>query len=535
MRIDLRLLLIAALLWPVSGARAQPRANLQPEPTQNLKMEVGQTRLIRISTKVIRVSVADATVSDVQVVTTEQVLITAKSVGYTHLILWDANNNPLVIAISVTRNLDQLRVQYTELFPNENIQVSAVGDMVVLSGTVSDLRTPARAAEVAKQYTEKLANLIQVSGDEQVQLEVKFAEVSRTGMRKAGINFLWQDNERGYVGGQSTNSTTPGSYYRQTPTPWVPGTDNAMGYKAPAVPQASSTDAFNLFFSTGLSNFPFSAILSILSQEGLAKVLAEPTLVALSGQKAEFHAGGEVPILMSTQLGQVSMQFKKFGVKLNFTPTVLSERTLSLNLGLEVSEIDASAGVTSTGFQVPGFKTRSSETTIRLKDGQSFAIAGLLSDSVRSIASKVPVLGDLPILGLLFSSKSYQRNETELMMVVTAHLVRPLTPDETPLLPGEDEYNDPSDFELFLLGSIESDKVESKKNSNEKTRVDENVKTEIQVDAALSAPRPHAEPPKDKALLGKEPAPSNPAPVVEKLREPEELEGPLGPIGFVRS
>jgi pilus assembly protein CpaC len=535
MRIDMRLLLIAVLvIWPVSGARAQPKANLQAGPTQNIKMEVGQTRLIRISTKVIRVSVADATVSDVQVVTTEQVLITAKSVGYTHLILWDASNQPLVIAISVTRNLDQLRAQYAELFPNENIQVSAVGDMVVLSGTVNDLRTPARAAEVAQQYTEKLANLIQVSGDQQVQLEVKFAEVSRTGMRKAGVNFLWQDNERGNVAGQATNSTPPGTYYRVNPNPWIPGTGYEKGYGTPTIPQASNTDAFNLFFSTGLSNFPFSAILSILSQEGLAKVLAEPTLVALSGQKASFHAGGEVPILMSTSLGQVSMEFKKFGVKLSFTPTVLSERTLSLNLNLEVSEIDASAGVTTTGFQVPGFKTRSSETTVRLKDGQSFAVAGLLSDSVRSVASKVPVLGDLPILGLLFSSKSYQRNETELMMVVTAHLVRPLTPDETPPLPGEDEYNDPSDFELFLLGSLESDKIESKRN-NEKMPVEENGKAEVQVDTDLSVLRPDTEPSTDKTLLSKERAPSEPTPLVEKLKEPEELEGPLGPIGFVRS
>jgi pilus assembly protein CpaC len=314
MRTKLTLLIVAIFALPAVTVFAQPKVDLKDQPSQSIRLEVGQTRLIRVSEKVIRVSIADAAVSDVQVVTSQQVLITAKAVGYTHLILWSADDQPLVIAVSVTRNLDHLRSQFAQLFPNEKVNISAIGDLIVLSGTVGDLRVPAQAAEVAQLHSEKLANLIKVSGDQQVQLDVRFAEVSRTGMRKAGINFLWQDNERGHVAGLATNSTSPGAYFS------VPGTSGNL----PSVPTPSSGDAFNLFFSTGLSNFPFSAILSILSQEGLAKVLAEPTLVALSGQKAEFHAGGEVPIIMGGSLGQVSVQFKKFGVLLNFTPTVLS-------------------------------------------------------------------------------------------------------------------------------------------------------------------------------------------------------------------
>jgi pilus assembly protein CpaC len=526
MQIKMRLLIFAILSWPTFNALAQPQADLQAGPSQNIPMEVGQTRLIRISAKVIRVSVADPNVSDVQVVTPQQVLITAKAVGYTHLILWGVDDQPLVIAVSVTRNLGQLRSQYAELFPNEKITVSAVGDLIVLSGTVSDLRVPARAAELAQLHAEKLANLLQVSGDQQVQLDVRFAEVSRSGMRRAGINFLWQDDERGRVGGMNTNLTSPGSYIR------IPGTGNPGG--PPVVSAPSSGDAFNLFFSTGLSRFPFSAILSILSQEGLAKVLAEPTLVALSGQKAEFHAGGEVPILIGGGLGQASVEYKKFGVRLNFTPTVLSERTLSLKLGIEVSELDGSSSVLLAGFEVPGFKTRASDTTVRLKDGQSFAIAGLLSDSMRSVVSKVPLLGDLPILGALFSSKSYQRNETELLMVVTAHLVKPLTPNEVPLMPGEDEYNDPSDFELFLLGVTGSDKVEAR--DEQKDERPEPTAAEQEPVSSVSSGQEKESPKGELRVIEpeKKRSPRGAPRAKPRTSEQDNLEGPLGPIGFVR-
>jgi pilus assembly protein CpaC len=186
----------------------------------------------------------------------------------------------------------------------------------------------------------------------------------------------------------------------------------------------------------------------------LAKVLAEPTLVALSGQSAEFHAGGELPILIARQLGEVAVEFKKFGVLLKFTPTVLGERKISLKLAVQVSEPDPASGATLGGFTIPGFRSRSSETTIRLRDGQSFAVAGLLSDNIRSSVDKVPVLGDIPVIGALFRSTAFKRDESELLVVVKATLVRPLEPGEMPPLPGEDELTDPTDFELFLLGRI---------------------------------------------------------------------------------
>ncbi len=210
---------------------------------------------------------------------------------------------------------------------------------------------------------------------------------------------------------------------------------------------------FSLFFS-GLPSFPFSAILNILEQSGLAKMLAEPTLVALSGQEAKFLVGGEIPIPIASSLGAISVLWKKFGIILNFTPTVIADGALHLKLAAEVSDIDPSRSVTIGGVSVPGLTTRQSETTVRLADGQSFAIAGLLSDKIQSTVSKIPLLGDIPILGALFRSVSYQRNETELLVVVTAHLAKPVAPHDAPHLPTENELNDPNDIQLFLFGSV---------------------------------------------------------------------------------
>jgi pilus assembly protein CpaC len=226
-------------------------------------------------------------------------------------------------------------------------------------------------------------------------------------------------------------------------------------------------------------------------------MLAEPSIVALSGQEAKFHAGGEIPVLVSQQLGQVSVQFKKFGVMLNFVPTVLGARTMSLKVAAEVSEPDATKGVALGGYQIPGFKTRSSETTVRLKDGQSFAVAGLLSDDIRTTIRKIPLLGELPILGALFRSTAFQREETELLVVVRARLVQPLQPDQAGPMPGELELNDLDDFQLFLLGRIDGGQRKEQK---------------------------------DQGGKADEGSPEEPGQPGSKAAGPG---GPLGPIGFV--
>jgi pilus assembly protein CpaC len=295
---------------------------------------------------------------------------------------------------------------------------------------------------VAQLHAEKIANLMRVSGNQQVQLEVKFAEVSRNAARSMGFNFFKRDVAGRFVAGQ----VSPGTAADQLLN--VPGTGTST---APNIYPPATGGGFSIFFS-GLPSFPFSAMLSLLEANGLSKTLAEPTLVAMSGQEAKFLAGGEFPIPISAGLGAVGIQWKKFGIILNFTPTVVSEGFLHLRLQTEVSDIDAARSVTVGGFNVPGLISRQSETTVRLSDGQSFAIAGLLSDRVRSQINKIPILGDIPVLGALFRSVDYRRDESELIVVITARLTKPVAPHELPRLPTEDELNDPNDFELFLLG-----------------------------------------------------------------------------------
>ena len=427
------------------GVTAPPALRIDREvgAVKNLALETGQNRLLILSEPIGRVSVADPKVADLKVITPTQLLLTSKGVGATDLSLWNKHDEAIVIALSVARNLDRLRAQLTEFFPNEKISVSSAGDLVVLSGEVSDVRVPERAAEVAQLHAEKVANLIHVVGNQQVQLEVKFAEVSRTGLRQLGVNLFAQDAAGRFVTGMSA----PGGAVDQFGT--VPGTGTAG---RPPVHTAPMSGAFSIFFS-GLPQFPFSAILSALEQSGLAKMLAEPTLVALSGQEAKFLVGGEFPIPLSSGLGAVSVSWKKFGIILNFTPTVISDGVLHLKLQSEVSDVDPARSVTIAGTTIPGLITRQSETTVRLLDGQSFAIAGLLSDRVRSTIQRVPLLGDLPILCALFRSVQYQRDESELLVLVTAHLAKPVAPHEAPSLPTDSERNDPNDFQLFLLGS----------------------------------------------------------------------------------
>jgi pilus assembly protein CpaC len=439
------------LAWSMAATRSraevqeveQITVNQQIGAAKNLGLEVGQNRLLVLSEEIVRVAVAEPRVADLKVITRTQILLTAKGAGSTDVTLWNKRDQPLVLALQVTRNLEALRRQLKELFPQETITVNANDDLVVLSGEVSDLRVPERIADLAKLHSDKVANLVHVRGVQQVQLEVKFAEVSRTGMREMSFNLFHADSAGRRVLGSTSSGTGPAGFIA------VPGTGPGG---VPSVYGANQANTFSVFFS-GFARFPFSAMVSLLESSGLAKVLAEPTLVAMSGQEAKFLAGGEFPIPYSTTFGQITVTWKKFGIILAFTPTVVDDSTIHMKLSAEVSDVDPTRSVTIGGFTVPGLTSRQSETTVRLGDGQSFAIAGLLSNRIRSQIDRVPFFGDLPVLGALFRSINYRRDESELLVVVTARLARPMAPHEVPPMPTEEELNDPGDLELFLLGS----------------------------------------------------------------------------------
>ncbi len=422
-------LLVFAVALPVL-AQTEPPSNVgaalhidrEVGATREMALEVGQSRLLETSTPLGRVSVANPEVADLKVVTNTQLLVTAKGVGETHLTLWDKSDKPLVLALKVSRNLETLRQQLASLFPGEAVKVAAAGDLVVLSGQVSDVRLPERMLTVARLYAPKVANLIDVLGHQQVQVEIKFAEVSRSGLREMGIN--WFHGQAGRMAGVVAPSQSIGF---PAGTSAAPSEANGVpGVYPPSIPSA-----FSLFFSTS-GAFPFSATLSLLEQNALAKTLAEPTLVAMTGQEGKFLAGGEFPIPISSSMGQTSIEFKKFGIQLRFVPTVLGDGLISLKLFTEVSELEPANGITLNTIVIPGISTRQSETTIRVRDGQSFAIAGLLSDKVRSNIGKLPGLGDIPILGALFRSTNFRRDETELLVLVTTRLVQPVGSADAP-------------------------------------------------------------------------------------------------------
>ncbi len=450
--------IILALTGAAAAAQSPPaapqiRIDREVGAVREMALETGQNRLIVLSEQIGRIAVAEPGVADLKVITPTQVLLTAKGVGTTDLTLWNRDNEPLVIALRVTRNLEPLRNQLTELFPEEKVKVSAAGDLVVLSGEVSDVRLPERLAEVARLHSQQVANLVKVRGNQQVQIEVRFAEVSRSGLRELGLNLFHKSRDGRQVGGLFSSGTFPGDFLNTNTNPAIPGT-GPRGLAAPGqppdVPSAAVSSAFSLFFS-GYGSFPLSAMLNVLEGSGLARVLAEPTLVTLSGQEARFLAGGEFPIPISSALGQVNVQWKKFGILLGFTPTVIGDNTIHLKLAAEVSDLDPNASITIAGTSIPGLSSRQSETTVRLGDGQSFAVAGLLSEKVRSQIDRIPLLGSVPVIGALFRSTRYQRNETELLVIVTARLARPLAPHELPPLPTDFEAP-PGDLALLLLG-----------------------------------------------------------------------------------
>jgi pilus assembly protein CpaC len=281
-------------------------------------------------------------------------------------------------------------------------------------------------------------NLVEVGGIHQVMLEVRVAEMSKSTARQLGINYAWQNGDDFGVSllGDLANVVKPNDA--------VLG-GGGLGFEfSPAV---------NALFRFSSGNNTWTGFVDALKEDGLVKIMAEPTLISLSGQPASFLAGGEFPVPVPQGLGTVAIEYKPFGVGLTFTPTVLNEGRIGIEVAPEVSELDFSTAVAFSGFIVPGLSTRRASTVVELGDGQSFAIAGLLKETIRDNIQKFPFLGDIPVIGALFRSKSFQKNETELVILVTPHLVKPVNQEDQPL--PTDFYVEPNDIEYYLFSAME--------------------------------------------------------------------------------
>jgi len=384
---------------------------------------VGQSRVINFDKPVGRFSVSNPEIAEAVLVTPDQVLVNGKAFGQVNFIAWEQSGKEyLVFDVYVRTNLSLIDSQIRILFPQDDIRLSQANGSVVMSGSVSHPSKAAQAQSVVEAAGFKTVNMLSspVENMTQVQLQVRVAEVSRSKMRDLGSSYT-------SVNGGTAAYASGG------------GPANLSNSVLPGLGTTFAGSALNLFlFNSGIGT---AAYIRALTTSGALRQLAEPNIIAMNGQQASFLAGGEFPVPIVQGGGDkstVSVIFKEYGVRLNFKPTIIDEDHIRLELEPEVSTIDFANGVKFDGFLIPALRTRRAKTGVELRDGQSFALAGLLDNNESRSLSKVPVLGDIPVLGALFKSKSYQKNETELMFIVTASLVKPVNRDDLPQMRGID-------------------------------------------------------------------------------------------------
>jgi pilus assembly protein CpaC len=432
------LILIAiALCAPVTHGVAATEIQEVPVVSKKFQLVVGKSTILYSGVSVKRVSVGNPEIADFILLSPKDIYITGKKAGTTNLTLWSNGHVAAVYDLEVSYDVSLLKQQLYNIMPEEKeLHVIATNDAITLSGRVSSSGSLSKAMALAQSFAPdgKINNLVEVGGVHQVMLEVRIAEIARSTTKRLGVNFNFVDGERfgiSMLGGLSSiDSSNSGSAFDLLISPSV-----------------------NALFRFDSGSVTWTGIIDALKEDGLAKVLAEPTLIALSGQSANFLAGGEFPVPIPQGLGTTAIEYKKFGVSLNFTPTVLGANRINVQVTPQVSELDFSTAVQFSGFVIPGLTTRTATTTIELGDGQSFAIAGLLRENIVESIHKFPLLGDIPILGVLFRSQSFLKNETELIIVVTPRLVKPLDVAKTSL--PTDFYIEPSDGEFYLQGLLE--------------------------------------------------------------------------------
>lgn len=392
--------------------------------TSVLSVETSKGRLIRLPSPAKTVFIADPEVADVYVKSPTLVYITAKKAGTTTLFAVDAREKVLAsLDVAVTPDIPVLRQEISSLYPGIPVSVDAIGSNIVLRGRVDDASQAADIKRLASRMAggdDYVVNQISVTEPQQINLRVRVAEMSRTLQKQLGFNW----SASGAVKTATLGITTTNPFVKNV-----------------------VAQAVNLALPIG--NLNLNGILDLLDEEGLVKILAEPNLTSMSGETASFLAGGEFPILVPGSNGQVTVTFKKFGVSLAFTPTIVGKSRINLHVRPEVSELSTVNSVKISSFEIPSLTTRRAETTVELGSGQSFAIAGLIQNDSTHDVSKVPGLGDIPILGALFRSDNFKKNESELVIIVTPYVVKPTS--ERMALP-TDGFTPPSDVDRWRKG-----------------------------------------------------------------------------------
>lgn len=426
-------LVIAAGLLAIASEALAADAGPSSAP---IVIAVGKSRLVELPSAYSDVMIADPKIADILPLNNHSVYIVGKTMGSTALTVYGAGRRVIYSSdVLVSADLESFKARLHEVLPREtNVSVSTANQHILLSGTISSPSALHQVLTLADTYDPgKVVNMMSVQGTQQVMLSVRFVEMERTTAKDLRLNV--QANIPG-AGNPSVNVNTGDTVLNQL--------RNAT----------SSFGIASLAWQMGGGDLTF--LFDALETKGLIKTLAEPNLVAMSGDTANFLAGGEFPIPISqsssggTSIPVITVEFKQFGISLAFTPTILQDGLINMVVNPEVSSIDPTTSIQLGDISIPGIKVRRAHTTVELRDGESFTVAGLLSDDYQSTIRQYPWLGDLPIIGSLFRSTGYQQDQTELVIVVTPHLV---TPKRGPTATPVDSFVPPSDFELFLFGN----------------------------------------------------------------------------------
>lgn len=400
-----------------------PAQSQQPQGSFPLRVMVGKSLLINTTERLKRISVTDPGIAFAQVITPTQILVHGRAPGEVSLLIWDELERSRSFDLRVDVDVSACAEEERRVFPDEQIVVTPSRAAVVLSGHVSNEDIAKRAGELAGAYSPRVVNVLTFGpvGAQEVLLQVKFAEVDRSALTQLGINFISTG------AGNTIGTVTTGQYGGFGPQTLTPGTQSgATGTTATTTPATTVSNVLNLFLFR--SDINFGATIEALETKNLLQILAEPNLIAVNGKEASFLAGGQFPfpvVQPGAGFTAVTISFKDFGVRLQFTPQIMPNGNIHLKVAPEVSTLDFADALTVSGFTVPALSTRKAETEFELQDGQSFVIAGLMDNRVTDIYNKIPGLGDIPILGNFFRSKSLQKSNSELMVLCTVHRISP--------------------------------------------------------------------------------------------------------------
>jgi pilus assembly protein CpaC len=471
------LLGIALVNGPAHAASA-PTSEIVPAAGYRIDVSVNQGQLVRLAKPVDSIFVADPAIADVQVKSPTLIYIIGKAAGTTTLYAVTAQNE-IVLNTQVRVRFDAERVAQAihELVPQSTVTVDAVADSLVLSGTVYSASDDDDVRRVAARFVKdpkQIVNNTKVDAPNQINLRVRIAEVDRDILKEFGINWENVANNGSIVFGLATGGVLgaastvtalqpgapgAGAFFQQPTTTSATGTASVQGgttyagsfnILGPSLSGGGTVN--NLFGGVTTKHYDLNSLVDALDNHGLVTVLAEPNLTAVSGQPANFLAGGEFPVPVPAGTGLVGIDWKDFGVSLNFVATIGSGNRISLHVMPEVSELSTQGAIQIDGISVPSLTTRRAETTVELASGQSFAIAGLLQNNVTQNINKFPWLGDIPVLGQLFRSEAFQRDESELVILVTPYLVHPIAEASRAMVP-TDGYVPATDGQLVLHGA----------------------------------------------------------------------------------